>query len=87
MDQPQRQLGELGNAVPGESRELDAGPDEDERHDQHAEASDQRTRGLRTPRQLGQTSTSKWVLSRTPIMAPIMTVQTKRKRAISSVQM
>ena len=38
-------------------------------------------------RQLGQTSTSKCVLSRTPIMAPIITVQTKRNRAISSVQM
>jgi hypothetical protein len=36
---------------------------------------------------LGQTSTSKWVLSRTPIMAPIMIVQMNRKRAISSVQM
>ena len=35
----------------------------------------------------GQTSTSKCVLSRTPIMAPIMTIQTNRKRAISSVQM
>ena len=35
----------------------------------------------------GQTSTSKCVLSRTPIMAPIMIVQMNRKRAISSVQM
>ena len=35
----------------------------------------------------GHTSTSKCVDSRTPIMAPIMMVQMKRKRAISSVQM
>jgi hypothetical protein len=35
----------------------------------------------------GQTSTSKCEPSRTPTMAPIMIIQTKRKRAISSVQM
>ncbi len=35
----------------------------------------------------GQTSTSKCEPSRTPIMAPIITIQMKRKRAISSVQM
>ena len=32
-------------------------------------------------------STSKWVPSRMPIMAPNMIIQMKRKRAISSVQM
>ena len=36
---------------------------------------------------VGQTSTSKWLLSRTPTMAPISTIQMNRKRAISSVQM
>ena len=41
VDQPQRQLGELGDAVPGELGELDAGPDEDERDDEHAEAGDE----------------------------------------------
>ena len=35
----------------------------------------------------GQRSTSKCVPSRTPTMAPIMIVQMKQKRAISSVQM
>jgi hypothetical protein len=44
-----------------------------------------RASGLRDS--CGQTSTSKCVLSRTPIIAPIITVQTRRKRAISSVQM
>ena len=34
----------------------------------------------------GQTSTSKCVPSRTPIMAPSITIQMKKKRAISSVQ-
>jgi len=34
----------------------------------------------------GQTSTSKCEPSRTPIIAPIITIQMKRKRAISSVQ-
>ena len=38
-------------------------------------------------RNCGQTSTSKCVYSRTPIIAPIMIVQMNRKRAISSVQM
>ena len=36
---------------------------------------------------VGQTSTSKCALSRTPTMAPIMIIQMNRKRAISSVQM
>ena len=35
----------------------------------------------------GQTSTSKCVPSRTPIMAPSITIQMNRKRASSSVQM
>jgi len=35
----------------------------------------------------GQMSTSKWVPSRTPTIAPIMIIQMNRKRAISSVQM
>src|SRR6185295_3452940 len=35
---------------------------------------------------VGHTSTSKCEPSRTPIMAPIITIQMKRKRAISSVQ-
>ena len=34
----------------------------------------------------GHTSTSKCVASRTPIIAPSITIQMKRKRAISSVQ-
>ena len=34
----------------------------------------------------GQTSTSKCVPSRTPIIAPSITIQMNRKRAISSVQ-
>ncbi len=34
----------------------------------------------------GHTSTSKCVPSRTPIIAPSITIQMKRKRAISSVQ-
>ena len=34
----------------------------------------------------GQTSTSKWEASRTPMIAPSITIQMKRKRAISSVQ-
>ncbi len=32
MNHPQRQLGQLGSAVPGEARELDAGPHEYQRH-------------------------------------------------------
>ena len=87
MDEPERQFGEFGDPVPRELRELDAGPDEDERDDEHAEAGDQPHGGLGRRDSRGQTSTSKWVLSRTPIIAPIMTVQTSRKRAISSVQM
>ena len=43
--------------------------------------------GLARGDTVGQTSTSKWVDSRTPIMAPIMIVQMNMKRAISSVQM
>jgi hypothetical protein len=35
----------------------------------------------------GQTSTSKWRPSWMPSIAPIMIIQTNRKRAISSVQM
>ena len=35
----------------------------------------------------GQRSTSKCVPSRMPTIAPIMIIQMKRKRAISSVQM
>ncbi len=35
----------------------------------------------------GMTSTSKWVDSRTPIIAPMAMVQMNRNRAISSVQM
>ncbi len=35
----------------------------------------------------GNTSTTKWMRSFIASMAPIMTVQTSRKRAISSVQM
>ena len=35
----------------------------------------------------GQRSTSKCALSRMPTIAPIMIIQTKKKRAISSVQM
>jgi hypothetical protein len=34
----------------------------------------------------GQTSTSKWVPSRTPTIAPSITIQMKKNRAISSVQ-
>src|SRR5712671_2576662 len=34
----------------------------------------------------GQTSTSKWLCSRTPIIAPSITIQMKRKRESSSVQ-
>ena len=88
VDQPQRQLGELRDAVPGEPGELDAEPEEDEREDEHREPADDPQRApRRAAPSCGQMSTSKCVPSRTPIMAPIMIIQMKRKRAISSVQM
>ncbi len=49
MDHPQRQLGQLGEAVPAEARELDAGPHEYQRHRKHAEACHQPHCGLRAP--------------------------------------
>ena len=44
-----------------------------------------RSAPARGPRS-GQTSTSKWVRSRMPIIAPIITIQMNRKRDSSSVQ-
>ena len=48
---------------------------------------DEIERGLRARPIRGHTSTSKCVPSRMPSIAPIMIIQMKRKRAISSVQM
>ena len=68
--------------------ELDAPPDEHQREHQHEHAA-RRCAAARCARGLssGQTSTSKCVPSRTPTIAPSITIQMKRKRAISSVQM
>ena len=88
VDQPQRQLGQLGGAVPGELRELDAGPHEHQRSGQHAEAAEQAQRRPRRAATAAATRRPRNAsTSRTPIMAPIMMVQMNRKRAISSVQM
>jgi hypothetical protein len=87
VDHPQRQVRQLGGAVPGKARELDAADHEDQRHRQDAEPGQDATAASPRRGRVGQTSTSKWALSRTPIMAPIMIIQMNRKRAISSVQM
>ena len=73
--------------VPAEPHELDAPTDEHQREDQHEQVGDdpQHRVGRGGPSS-GQTSTSKCVPSRTPIIAPSMTIQMKRKRDSSSVQ-
>ena len=87
VDQPQRQVGEFGRAVPGKARELDAGQHEDHRQRQHAEARDDPHRGLRAARQVRPDIDLEMLRFPTPTIAPIMIVQMNRKRAISSVQM
>ena len=87
VDQPQRQLGELGDAVPGELRELRCRPTRRPAPPPARRGGRAAARGLAARRQARPHVDSKWVDSRTPIMAPIMIVQMNRKRAISSVQM
>ena len=88
VDEPQRQFGQLGDAVPGELGELDAG-----RHE-HQGAANTPKRPEQPHQSLRRAATDAAKRrprnacdSRTPIMAPIMMVQMNRKRAISSVQM
>jgi hypothetical protein len=51
VDRPEWQLGQLGNAIPAEAGEPDAGPQEHDGDDQHAEPCDQLDRRLGTRRQ------------------------------------
>ena len=86
-DDAHRQLGELRGLVPAEAHELDAPPDEHQReHERRPALETMRSSAFGRGASSGQTSTSKWVCSRTPIIAPSMIIQTKRKRESSSVQ-
>ena len=51
VDRPERQLGQLGDAIPAEAGEPDPGPQEHDRDDQHAEPRDQLERRLGARRQ------------------------------------
>ena len=87
MDVPERQLGEFGDAVQREAREIDAPPKEHAREDEHEHACNEADRGLAARVKRRPRSTTKWVPSRMPTMAPSMIDQMKQKRASSSVQM
>ena len=85
-DADHRQLGELGGLVPAEAHELDADQTNTSAKTSTKTCETMRNSAFAARPELGHTSTSKCVLSRTPIIAPIMTIQMNRKRAISSVQ-
>ena len=88
-DPDHRQLGDLRGLVAAEQHELPAVDEEDQADGQDDEMDEELAdaASMRGLLPCGRTSRSKWVPSRTAIMAPIMMIQTKQKRATSSVQM